>query len=505
MSAIQPPTPSVPEGEVYTLAKQDERPLTVYVKNRLTGGHDWYRIPSWPVVFLGFEEFDLRVHRTLEGTGWAISEATSGMNVVQAADAHESATPCESVAWLISQEKMTIEKLRDGIAKAKVRLVELGLTPNSESAPPTDPAVLEALCHDERMPACKAYLDRGLRCPACPVHSEIAAERPLLGAVRRLVDQIRKGKLVDDHGHDFTMNAEFIVVEALMGMAPRALDVIRDLPIAGVLNVDDPADKRNREWGEQPPDKRLPEPDAPTPRTDEEVEIAKKFPFTQHGLWVATEFARHLERELAEERDRRVNAELDRDAHKHRPVSAIGLTSNLAGTTTVHPPQSSARLIPEVSPELAARMDRWVEATHGKSETPYDDPAFIAVNAVEEGLARSAERRTIQRYTFERAGDSFQFTTTVDGPWVKVEDVAQLQVELGAAMDRCDEALNAAEEAVRQRDAAIAPLSSEGVASAPTADESRDAFIARGYWPNEVLWKVWEQACEWRGAWRPRS
>lgn len=47
--------------------------------------------------------------------------------------------------------------------------------------------------------------------------------------------------------------------------------------------------------------------------------------------------------------------------------------------------------------------------------------------------------------------------------------------------------------------------SSEGVASAPTADESRDAFIARGYWPNEVLWKVWEQACEWRGAWRPRS
>lgn len=35
-----------------------------------------------------------------------------------------------------------------------------------------------------------------------------------------------------------------------------------------------------------------------TPRTDEEVEIAKKFPATQHGLWVSAEFARQLERDL---------------------------------------------------------------------------------------------------------------------------------------------------------------------------------------------------------------
>lgn len=36
-----------------------------------------------------------------------------------------------------------------------------------------------------------------------------------------------------------------------------------------------------------------------TPRTDEEVEIAKKFPATSHGLWVSAEFARQLERELS--------------------------------------------------------------------------------------------------------------------------------------------------------------------------------------------------------------
>jgi len=35
-----------------------------------------------------------------------------------------------------------------------------------------------------------------------------------------------------------------------------------------------------------------------TPRTDEEVEIARKFPATQHGLWISAEFARQLEREL---------------------------------------------------------------------------------------------------------------------------------------------------------------------------------------------------------------
>jgi hypothetical protein len=36
-----------------------------------------------------------------------------------------------------------------------------------------------------------------------------------------------------------------------------------------------------------------------TPRTDEEVEIAKKYPATKHGLWVSAEFARDLERELS--------------------------------------------------------------------------------------------------------------------------------------------------------------------------------------------------------------
>jgi hypothetical protein len=35
-----------------------------------------------------------------------------------------------------------------------------------------------------------------------------------------------------------------------------------------------------------------------TPLTDEEVETAKKYPATSHGLWVSAEFARDLERQL---------------------------------------------------------------------------------------------------------------------------------------------------------------------------------------------------------------
>jgi hypothetical protein len=37
-----------------------------------------------------------------------------------------------------------------------------------------------------------------------------------------------------------------------------------------------------------------------TPRTEGEVEIAKKFPATSHGLWISAEFARILEREVDE-------------------------------------------------------------------------------------------------------------------------------------------------------------------------------------------------------------
>lgn len=47
-----------------------------------------------------------------------------------------------------------------------------------------------------------------------------------------------------------------------------------------------------------------------TPRTDEEVEIAKKFPLTNHGLWVSAEFCRQLERELEQERDIRSTREI---------------------------------------------------------------------------------------------------------------------------------------------------------------------------------------------------
>jgi hypothetical protein len=45
-----------------------------------------------------------------------------------------------------------------------------------------------------------------------------------------------------------------------------------------------------------------------TPLTDEEVELAKKYPATSHGLWVSAEFARDLERQLNEYK--RANAAL---------------------------------------------------------------------------------------------------------------------------------------------------------------------------------------------------
>lgn len=47
------------------------------------------------------------------------------------------------------------------------------------------------------------------------------------------------------------------------------------------------------------PDKPMTE----TPLTDEEVEIAKKYPATEHGLWISANFARELERELADAKD----------------------------------------------------------------------------------------------------------------------------------------------------------------------------------------------------------
>ncbi len=41
----------------------------------------------------------------------------------------------------------------------------------------------------------------------------------------------------------------------------------------------------------------------------------------------------------------------------------------------------------------------------------------------------------LQRYTFERAGDGWQFVTTTDGKWVMAKDVELLERELAAALE----------------------------------------------------------------------
>lgn len=132
----KPTTPESEQGEVYRIAREEEQPLTVYIKRKTSDDHDWYRIQSWPVVFLGFEEFDLRVHRLIDWLdGWAVSEATTGMAIVK--DDNFAASPdtaCDRVAWHIVKKQITPENLREKIAKGKERLKALGLCVRSESA-----------------------------------------------------------------------------------------------------------------------------------------------------------------------------------------------------------------------------------------------------------------------------------------------------------------------------------------------------------------------------------
>lgn len=123
------------QGEVYKIHGRDEKPLTLYAQSSVDGGHTWYRIPSWPVVFLGFEEFDIRVHHDLSGKGWTISEATTGMSIVKDTDAHTSDGPCVTVGWMISRGTLTVEKIAAAIVKAKERLAALGAAARPEEKP----------------------------------------------------------------------------------------------------------------------------------------------------------------------------------------------------------------------------------------------------------------------------------------------------------------------------------------------------------------------------------
>ena len=67
-----------------------------------------------------------------------------------------------------------------------------------------------------------------------------------------------------------------------------------------------------------------------TPRTDEEVEVAKKFPATSHGLWVSAEFARQLERELAvANENRRLQADAIRGYERDLEKALANHTADL--------------------------------------------------------------------------------------------------------------------------------------------------------------------------------
>ncbi len=134
---LRHPSRSLPldRDDIYKIIGQDEKPITVYAESAKDKGQfTWYRVPSWPVVFLGFEEFDLRVHKHLSGNGWVVAEATTGKSVQADTTAETSDGPCVMVAWQITKGNITPEKMRDAIAKAHVHLKEIGAVPSEIDA-----------------------------------------------------------------------------------------------------------------------------------------------------------------------------------------------------------------------------------------------------------------------------------------------------------------------------------------------------------------------------------
>ena len=59
----------------------------------------------------------------------------------------------------------------------------------------------------------------------------------------------------------------------------------------------------------------------------------------------------------------------------------------------------------------------------------------------------------LQRYTFEKVGDGYQFTTTTDGLWVMAKDVEELEEQLAAANRSCDACLETIDRLRAERDA----------------------------------------------------
>ena len=87
----------------------------------------------------------------------------------------------------------------------------------------------------------------------------------------------------------------------------------------------------------------------------------------------------------------------------------------------------------------------------------------------------------LQRYTFDKVGDGYQFTTTTDGLWVMAKDVERLERELAEAIERERLANMRADQAEEARDAAV---SASGVHPDTTRMDFMERFIVEGTWPS---------------------
>lgn len=83
------------------------------------------------------------------------------------------AEPGRPRKMLVSTGAMTVDGITEARSEGRMFVLENGLgfaicPLEVDLGPKLQPDVLEALCKDEQMPGCKAYLDRGLRCSTCP-------------------------------------------------------------------------------------------------------------------------------------------------------------------------------------------------------------------------------------------------------------------------------------------------------------------------------------------------
>lgn len=104
-------------------------PLDLLVVGKDDSPDGWYRIPSWRVEFEALKGFDLRVHKAMSPSGWAISEGSTGHKIYQGwgDDEFEPETSSDVLEEFVKLmlPKLDHAKMETAIAKARVRLAEL--------------------------------------------------------------------------------------------------------------------------------------------------------------------------------------------------------------------------------------------------------------------------------------------------------------------------------------------------------------------------------------------